>query len=131
MTAGYCQDKKKASKNIENLLEKEFGSEWTEYLSLDWTAPNAHSVDPDHPFVESIRRVVEQQDPDGVVTATCCQWNRQQTPPTFRIKCFGFVPLKLPADFDCFGLFHAVDERVPVAAVEFGSRVLAEIADSA
>ncbi|MFY9190306.1 MAG: M20/M25/M40 family metallo-hydrolase [Lawsonella sp.] len=118
--------------DIENLLEKEFGSEWTEYLSLDWTAPNAYSVDPDHPFVESIRRVVEQQDPDGVVTPYLLPAGTDNKHlQHLGIKCFGFVPLKLPADFDCFGLFHAVDERVPVAAVEFGSRVLAEIADSA
>ncbi|MCP9276105.1 M20/M25/M40 family metallo-hydrolase [Mycolicibacterium arenosum] len=40
------------------------------------------------------------------------------------IRCFGFAPLRLPPDLDFASLFHGVDERVPVDALEFGSRVL-------
>ncbi|MFJ5991469.1 M20/M25/M40 family metallo-hydrolase [Lentzea sp. NPDC092896] len=40
------------------------------------------------------------------------------------IRNFGFSPLKLPADLDFSGLFHGVDERVPVDALKFGVRVL-------
>jgi acetylornithine deacetylase/succinyl-diaminopimelate desuccinylase-like protein len=40
------------------------------------------------------------------------------------IRNFGFAPLKLPADLDFSGLFHGVDERVPVEALKFGVRVL-------
>ncbi|WP_184675978.1 M20/M25/M40 family metallo-hydrolase [Saccharothrix violaceirubra] len=40
------------------------------------------------------------------------------------IRNFGFAPLKLPADLDFSGLFHGVDERVPVDALQFGVRVL-------
>jgi len=40
------------------------------------------------------------------------------------IRCFGFSPLRLPADVDFFGMFHGVDERVPVDALRFGVRVL-------
>jgi acetylornithine deacetylase/succinyl-diaminopimelate desuccinylase-like protein len=40
------------------------------------------------------------------------------------IRNFGFAPLKLPADLDFSGLFHGVDERVPVEALRFGVRVL-------
>jgi acetylornithine deacetylase/succinyl-diaminopimelate desuccinylase-like protein len=40
------------------------------------------------------------------------------------IRCFGFAPLRLPADLDFFGMFHGVDERVPVDALRFGVRVL-------
>jgi acetylornithine deacetylase/succinyl-diaminopimelate desuccinylase-like protein len=40
------------------------------------------------------------------------------------IRHFGFAPLKLPADLDFTALFHGVDERVPVEALEFGVRVL-------
>jgi acetylornithine deacetylase/succinyl-diaminopimelate desuccinylase-like protein len=42
------------------------------------------------------------------------------------IRCFGFVPLKLPPDLDFAALFHGVDERVPVDALTFGARVLEE-----
>ncbi len=40
------------------------------------------------------------------------------------IRCFGFAPLRLPPDLDFAGMFHGVDERVPVSALEFGCRVL-------
>jgi acetylornithine deacetylase/succinyl-diaminopimelate desuccinylase-like protein len=40
------------------------------------------------------------------------------------IRCFGFVPLRLPAELDFAALFHGVDERVPVDALQFGARVL-------
>ncbi|HEV7826958.1 MAG TPA: M20/M25/M40 family metallo-hydrolase [Mycobacteriales bacterium] len=40
------------------------------------------------------------------------------------IRGFGFAPLRLPADLDFSGLFHGVDERVPVDALRFGVRVL-------
>jgi acetylornithine deacetylase/succinyl-diaminopimelate desuccinylase-like protein len=40
------------------------------------------------------------------------------------VRGFGFAPLRLPADLDFSGMFHGVDERVPVDALQFGVRVL-------
>jgi acetylornithine deacetylase/succinyl-diaminopimelate desuccinylase-like protein len=40
------------------------------------------------------------------------------------IRCFGFTPLRLPADLNFSALFHGVDERVPVEGLRFGVRVL-------
>ena len=40
------------------------------------------------------------------------------------IRCFGFAPLRLPPELDFAALFHGVDERVPVDALQFGARVL-------
>jgi acetylornithine deacetylase/succinyl-diaminopimelate desuccinylase-like protein len=34
------------------------------------------------------------------------------------------APMQLPDDLDFTALFHGVDERVPVAALDFGTRVL-------
>ena len=45
------------------------------------------------------------------------------------IRCFGFTPLRLPAELDFFGMFHGVDERVPVDALRFGVRVLDDFLD--
>ena len=39
------------------------------------------------------------------------------------ITCYGFAPLRLPDDLDFTALFHGIDERVPVDALEFGARV--------
>lgn len=40
------------------------------------------------------------------------------------VRCYGFSPLRLPPTLDFSALFHGVDERVPIAALEFGERVL-------
>jgi acetylornithine deacetylase/succinyl-diaminopimelate desuccinylase-like protein len=45
------------------------------------------------------------------------------------IRCFGFSPLRLPAELDFTALFHGVDERVPTDALEFGARVLDRFLD--
>jgi len=43
---------------------------------------------------------------------------------TLGIRCFGFAPLRLPADLNFASLFHGIDERVPVEGLKFGVRVL-------
>ncbi|MFN8225213.1 MAG: M20/M25/M40 family metallo-hydrolase [Mycobacterium sp.] len=40
------------------------------------------------------------------------------------IRCFGFIPLRLPPDLDFAALFHGIDERVPVDSLLFGTQVL-------
>ena len=40
------------------------------------------------------------------------------------IRCFGFIPLRLPPELDFAALFHGVDERVPVDSLTFGTEVL-------
>ncbi len=40
------------------------------------------------------------------------------------IRCFGFIPLRLPPELDFTALFHGVDERVPVDSLLFGTDVL-------
>ena len=47
------------------------------------------------------------------------------------VRCFGFAPLRLPADLDFTALFHGVDERVPTDALEFGARVFDRFLDRA
>ena len=43
------------------------------------------------------------------------------------IAGYGFAPLRLPADLDFPAMFHGVDERVPLDALVFGRRVLADL----
>lgn len=42
------------------------------------------------------------------------------------MKCYGFAPLRLPADLSFSKLFHGLDERIPVDGFKWGLRVLAE-----
>ena len=45
------------------------------------------------------------------------------------MRCFGFSPLRLPSDLDFSGMFHGVDERVPLDSLRFGVRVLDRFLD--
>jgi acetylornithine deacetylase/succinyl-diaminopimelate desuccinylase-like protein len=47
------------------------------------------------------------------------------------MSCYGFAPLRLPAELDFTALFHGVDERVPVDGLEFGARVFDRFLDQA
>ncbi|BDV30515.1 M20/M25/M40 family metallo-hydrolase [Microbacterium terricola] len=42
------------------------------------------------------------------------------------IAGYGFAPLRLPAGIDFTGMFHGVDERVPLDALVFGQAVLTD-----
>ncbi len=46
------------------------------------------------------------------------------------IRNFGFAPLRLPPELDFTALFHGVDERVPIEALHFGTRVLFRLLES-
>jgi acetylornithine deacetylase/succinyl-diaminopimelate desuccinylase-like protein len=46
------------------------------------------------------------------------------------IRCFGFSPLRLPPELDFSGMFHGIDERVPVDGLRFGVRVLDRLLDT-
>jgi acetylornithine deacetylase/succinyl-diaminopimelate desuccinylase-like protein len=40
------------------------------------------------------------------------------------IQTYGFLPMQLPADMPFMGLIHAPDERIPAAALEFGTKAI-------
>jgi acetylornithine deacetylase/succinyl-diaminopimelate desuccinylase-like protein len=65
------------------------------------------------------------QDPDARVIPYCFSGGTDgKSFSRLGLRCFGFTPLRLPADLDFSGMFHGVDERVPVEALRFGVRVL-------
>ena len=51
---------------------------------------------------------------------------RQVVRDSLGMRCYGFAPLRLPPELDFASLFHGIDERVPVDALKFGTRVLDE-----
>jgi acetylornithine deacetylase/succinyl-diaminopimelate desuccinylase-like protein len=46
------------------------------------------------------------------------------------ITGYGFAPLQLPAELDFPGMFHGVDERVPLDALVFGRNALRSLLES-
>ena len=40
------------------------------------------------------------------------------------VQTYGFLPMRLPEDFEFTKLIHAADERIPVDALEFGAEAV-------
>jgi acetylornithine deacetylase/succinyl-diaminopimelate desuccinylase-like protein len=79
----------------------------------------------DGPLVDSMVAAIQAEDPGARVLPYLLPASTDAK--SFRdlgIRHFGFAPLRLPADLDFPALFHGVDERVPVDALAFGTRVL-------
>ena len=73
-------------------------------------------------YFETLANILREADPAGVPIpyllsgVTDARYFAQ-----LGIQTYGFVPMKLPPNFKFAELLHAADERIPVAALEFGS----------
>jgi acetylornithine deacetylase/succinyl-diaminopimelate desuccinylase-like protein len=81
-------------------------------------------------IADAMTRSLLAEDPDAVVAPYLMSAGTDAKHFTkLGIRTYGFAPLRLPDDLDFTGLFHGVDERVPVAGLEFGARVLDRFLD--
>jgi acetylornithine deacetylase/succinyl-diaminopimelate desuccinylase-like protein len=81
----------------------------------------------DGPIANMIRSTLGRADPDAVVLPyMCAAGTDAKALARVDVPSYGFVPLRLPAGFDFTAMYHGVDERVPVASLEFGAETLAE-----
>lgn len=84
----------------------------------------------DGALCDAMTQALLQADPDGKVVPYCLSGGTDAKAfSRLGIRCFGFTPLRLPPDLDFAGLFHGVDERVPLAALQFGTEVLDHFID--
>jgi acetylornithine deacetylase/succinyl-diaminopimelate desuccinylase-like protein len=81
--------------------------------------------EPDLTLFDPLAAVLRELDPDGIPVpllqagVTDARFFAQ-----LGIQTYGFLPMNLPADFAFLPLVHAADERIPAAAVEFGSEAI-------
>jgi acetylornithine deacetylase/succinyl-diaminopimelate desuccinylase-like protein len=79
----------------------------------------------DGALVEAIKSSITSQDPQGKAIPYCLFGGTDDKAfSLLGIRGFGFSPLRLTPDLDFAGMFHGVDERVPVEGLKFGTRVL-------
>ncbi|MET7613807.1 M20/M25/M40 family metallo-hydrolase [Streptomyces seoulensis] len=79
----------------------------------------------DAPLFGKMRAAVEEFAPGAHVVPYCMSGGTDAKQfSRLGIAGYGFAPLRLPEGFDYQALFHGVDERVPVEALQFGVRVL-------
>jgi acetylornithine deacetylase/succinyl-diaminopimelate desuccinylase-like protein len=86
-------------------------------IALETTADGA--------LYDAMTSALAAEDPDAQVIPFCMSAGTDaKSFSRLGMRCFGFVPLRLPPDLDFSGMFHGVDERVPVDGLRFGVRVL-------
>ncbi|WP_327038194.1 M20/M25/M40 family metallo-hydrolase [Micromonospora maris] len=79
----------------------------------------------DGPLVEAMSAALRAEDPGAhPVPYMLSGGTDAKAFSQLGIRCFGFAPLRLPADLNFSALFHGIDERVPVDGLQFGVRVL-------
>ena len=81
----------------------------------------------DAPIVDAMARALRAQDSDAVMLPYLLSGGTDNKAlALLGIAGYGFAPLRLPADLNFPALFHGVDERVPLDALDFGHRVLTD-----
>lgn len=105
-------------REVDELLGPDVTREWVTHLPAVETTF-------DGPLVEAMAAALRTEDPTAVtVPYLLSAGTDAKAFDELGIRCFGFAPLRLPPDLDFASLFHGIDERVPVDALQFGTRVL-------
>ncbi|MEU6412877.1 M20/M25/M40 family metallo-hydrolase [Microbispora sp. NPDC046933] len=82
------------------------------------------------PLVKAMADALQEEDPGSrAVPYTLSGGTDLKAFSRLGISGYGFAPLRLPEDLDFSGMFHGVDERVPVDSLRFGVRVLDRFLD--
>jgi len=80
------------------------------------------------PLVERMVQTLQRHDPGAEVLPYLMSGGTDNKALSMLgITGYGFAPLKLTPDLDFPAMFHGVDERVPLEALSFGHRALADL----
>jgi acetylornithine deacetylase/succinyl-diaminopimelate desuccinylase-like protein len=115
--------------------EEEFYAELDRILGPGITREFIHTdialeTTPDGALYDAMTSALVGEDPDATVIPYCLSAGTDaKSFSRLGIRCFGFTPLRLAPDLDFSGMFHGVDERVPVDGLRFGTRVLDRFLD--
>jgi acetylornithine deacetylase/succinyl-diaminopimelate desuccinylase-like protein len=83
---------------------------------------------PDMRLFDFLAGVLKQIDPEGVpVPMLMPAFTDARYFARLGIQSYGFTPMKLPREFNFFETIHGADERIPVAALEFGAQAMREV----
>ncbi|TCO61054.1 M20/M25/M40 family metallo-hydrolase [Actinocrispum wychmicini] len=104
-------------RELDEILGPDVEREWLNLRAVETTF--------DGPLVDHMTRAIVAEDPGAKTLPYMLSGGTDaKSFAQLGIRCFGYAPLKLPADLDFSALFHGVDERVPIDALKFGTRVL-------
>jgi acetylornithine deacetylase/succinyl-diaminopimelate desuccinylase-like protein len=107
--------------DMENELRAFLGTDFE--LEIKVFDPGPSSVDMG--LFDMLSSVIRESDPRGIpIPYVLGGVTDARFFSKLGIQTYGFTPLKLPDDFSFVSTIHAADERVPVAALEFGVKTI-------
>jgi acetylornithine deacetylase/succinyl-diaminopimelate desuccinylase-like protein len=107
-------------REVDELLGPDVTREWVTHLPPVETPF-------DGALIDAMAAALRTEDPDAQIAPYMISAGTDaKSFAELGMRCYGFSPLQLPPDLDFAGLFHGIDERVPVDALRFGARVLDE-----
>jgi acetylornithine deacetylase/succinyl-diaminopimelate desuccinylase-like protein len=85
-------------------------------------------LDPDMGLFDTLASVLRTLDPDGIpVPYLLSASSDARFFSKIGIQTYGFIPMQLPEGLDFAKLIHAANERIPVAALTFGSEAIYQL----
>jgi acetylornithine deacetylase/succinyl-diaminopimelate desuccinylase-like protein len=95
-------------------------------VTREWEARDiAVETSFDGPLVDAMSAALRSEDPGARTLPYLMSGGTDaKSFSTLGIRCVGFSPLQLPPELNFMALFHGIDERVPMAGLQFGVRVL-------
>ena len=94
-------------------------------IEVELVRHDAGPAEPDLALFEMLGGVLRELDPEGIPMpllqggVTDGRFFSQ-----LGIQTYGFMPMRLPDDFPVLKVVHAADERMPAAALEFGTEAV-------
>jgi acetylornithine deacetylase/succinyl-diaminopimelate desuccinylase-like protein len=87
--------------------------------------------EPDMALFDSLAAILRDLDPGSVpVPLLMAGVTDARFFSRLEIQSYGFLPMRLPPDFDFWATVHGADERVPADAVAFGSEAVYRVLES-
>lgn len=96
-----------------------------QHVQLDLVRHDPGPGDPDMGWFDTLAGILREADPDGVpVPLLLAGVTDGRYFSRLGIQTYGFLPMPLPTDFSFASVIHGPDERIPVDALEFGTRAI-------
>jgi acetylornithine deacetylase/succinyl-diaminopimelate desuccinylase-like protein len=108
----------------------EFAATMDELCGPHVTWEYAHSETPleaplDAPIVDAMKAALLAADADAHVVPYCMTGGTDGKQfARLGMACYGFTPLVLPPGYDYYAMFHGVDERIPLPALDSGVEIV-------
>lgn len=92
-------------------------------IALEWPTSS--------PLIDVMKSSLLAEDPSAGFLPYCLSGGTDNKAyAKLGIRGYGFAPLRLPSGLNFAGMFHGVDERVPLDSLKFGTRVLSRFLDA-